>query len=536
MGASASHSVEEHDDSALSAECRTNANSGDLHTSTKTMRLVYFRGHRDQQQSAMITRICKQYETVSGIMSGELAWRTLANLYNLVAVRGPLVPVHAASDRKQLVLNASMSGPHHYFGFLDPTLHYTIETDPETRLPVFRAHPGYAIERPALAPLDDEFIVRLCDYRWIEGKTISPELLQRYRIDCSDDDETLLNVEFGAVSRIRRQSSLSISGAAAPSATTATSSSEAPAETADSLFDYPGLLELPFSHLKMPLVTDPCRFDLSPYRAQVVRHAERPFAFDAELQRRFPHARHKLRVVTYHYGERYLPDYVMKGNGVFIERHDFIQCITPMSESCGGFVIVGREIERNDSDAVDASGDRQQQRQLELVAVRIPFGCTLLVDVQCIHGDSTLTGTYMMAMTGNHVAMGTADTVFLKCTETSSNVHVVASAPGAEVLDDEPAQNSLAAAMSAASGGAVEDGIGGCSTLQPQLLITSEQLSLRALHEADAALKAEIATNVARVGFLRSQLWRPVIATGTAAIGWDKTLGSSLPAPSIGDD
>ncbi len=53
---------------------------------------------------------------------------------------------------------------------------------------------------------------------------------------------------------------------------------------------------------------------------------------------------------------------------------------------------------------------------LELIAVAVPFGFTLLVEPYCIHGDSSLTGLYMMAMTGNHRAMGTADThtVFIK--------------------------------------------------------------------------------------------------------------------------
>lgn len=54
----------------------------------------------------------------------------------------------------------------------------------------------------------------------------------------------------------------------------------------------------------------------------------------------------------------------------------------------------------------------------------MPYGTTLLVEVGCIHGDSTLTGTYSMAMTGDHEAMATADTVYLKNRTTRLNAKV----------------------------------------------------------------------------------------------------------------
>jgi len=117
--------------------------------------------------------------------------------------------------------------------------------------------------------------------------------------------------------------------------------------------------------------------------------------------------------VTYNYGDRYYEDYLMNGSGAFIERHEFIQAITPLNKQCGGFVILGREVT-----------DGVSKKRLELVACPVPFGYTLLVDVGSIHGDSTLTGLYMMAMTGNHVAMKTADSVFLKHRETKKNVRV----------------------------------------------------------------------------------------------------------------
>jgi hypothetical protein len=51
---------------------------------------------------------------------------------------------------------------------------------------------------------------------------------------------------------------------------------------------------------------------------------------------------------------------------------------------------------------------------LELIAVRVPLGYTLLVDKGCLHGDTTFGGLYMMGMISNHVTSNTADTIFLK--------------------------------------------------------------------------------------------------------------------------
>jgi hypothetical protein len=70
-----------------------------------------------------------------------------------------------------------------------------------------------------------------------------------------------------------------------------------------------------------------------------------------------------------------------------------------VEESCGGYVMLGRY---------------DHQHRLVLIALPITYGYTLLVDVGCIHGDSTMTGLHMMAMTGDHEAMNTADTVFLR--------------------------------------------------------------------------------------------------------------------------
>lgn len=190
---------------------------------------------------------------------------------------------------------------------------------------------------------------------------------------------------------------------------------------ADSLFDSPGILVLETPELRFPLVADPHLFDLSPFHAQVVPNNV-PFAFDQELVARYQHAQHRLRVVTYNYGDEYQNEYLMHGSGIFIERHEFIQAITPLTPECGGFVMLGREVVVVDDDDNQSDG---QKKTLELVACPVPYGYTLLVDVGSIHGDSTLTGLYMMAMTGNHIAMRTADSVFLKHRATHHNVAVM---------------------------------------------------------------------------------------------------------------
>ena len=52
-------------------------------TTTEPKRIIYFRGYEKELNSAMITRVCKNYETICGLLEGESATRTLSNLYNL---------------------------------------------------------------------------------------------------------------------------------------------------------------------------------------------------------------------------------------------------------------------------------------------------------------------------------------------------------------------------------------------------------------------------------------------------------------------
>lgn len=416
-------------------------------TSTEPKRIIYFKGHKDQPRSALITQVCRDYETVSALLRGESATRTLLNLYNLHACRGAL-------EGERLVFRTSMSGPHHYFGWVDPRKHHVIVADGTGAIEYrqLRDEDAARVPRRALRPLAAEQVLRITEYEWMPGTAVDAATRAAYAV--RDELQVhLVDTDEG---------------------------------TADSLFDDPGILVLETREVRFPLVVDPHLFDLSPFHAQIVRN-DQPFAFDQELVERFAHAQHKLRVVTYNYGDDYVPGYLMHGSGIFIERHEFIQAITPMTRECGGFVMLGREVV-----------DDAAHRRLELVACPVPFGYTLLVDVGAIHGDSTLTGLYMMAMTGNHNAMRTADTVFLKHRATRGNV-AVATEPALPAVPGLPGD---------------------------RFLLTSDARSLEALRVEDEAIKARI---LASVGTFKSLWWHPVVATGTDVIGWTKTHGSSLP-------
>jgi hypothetical protein len=104
-----------------------------------------------------------------------------------------------------------------------------------------------------------------------------------------------------------------------------------------------------------------------------------------------------LRVISYKFGPNYT-NYQFQTNGLFLEHHKFIQTMTPLNETASGFVLLARLI----------------KDYYFIIAVPIPFGYTLILDPDCIHGDATLCGYYCMCMTSNHTSMATANTVFLR--------------------------------------------------------------------------------------------------------------------------
>ncbi len=346
---------------------RMNSDSS-IVTSNETKRLIYFIGHKNQPRSVLITQVCRDFETFRAFFSGEFASRTLSNLYNLHTVRGII-------KEGVLVFETSMSGPHHYFGYLNPMKKHTLEF--KNGFPLYREvkHEGSSIAR---LELPDEYITSICEYKWIQGNHVTQEMRERYSIK-HEVANPLLNIDTGKVFL-----------------------------STDSLFENPGIFELPNKTLHFRILTEAYKYDLSRFHAQIVPN-HIPFGFDLKNVQKHKHAQHKLRIVTYNYGDRYIEDYILPGNGIFIERHEFIQAISPMNEQCGGYVLLGREVDG---------------KSVELIAATVPYGYTLLVDVGCIHGDSTLTGLYSMAMTGNHHAMSTADTVFMKSTTNRKSVAI----------------------------------------------------------------------------------------------------------------
>ena len=411
-------------------------------TSVTAMRLLFFKGCSEEEDSALVTRVCKDYETISAVHRGECATRTFLNLYNLRAVRGPV--------KGQLVANASMSGPHHYFGWIDPRKSYTLKPDPSSGpgLLYFEAQPSNS--PPSLHSLRTDQVMTLASHEWLKGSELDPAGRAAF-------GHVGLSEEYIDVDTAK-----------------------------DSLFKDPGFLVLEQHELCLPLLEEPHLYDLSSFRARVVPN-EQPWCFNQDLVSQYRHAQHRLRVVTYNYGQRYVEDYLMPGSGIFIERHDFVQAITPMNEQCGGFVILGRE----------------EEGRLQLMGVTLPFGFTLIVEAQSIHGDSTLTGMYQMAMTGNHVAMATADSVFIKETKTHRNVVISTSSPSSQ-------QQETA-----------------------ELMLTSDRKSLAQLH---LETQSEIERIRDKLPFWKHLWWKPIIFTPrkwNPREGWHpretKTLGIHLP-------
>jgi len=110
-----------------------------------------------------------------------------------------------------------------------------------------------------------------------------------------------------------------------------------------------------------------------------------------------------LQLITYWWGEDYLDQCIAHEDGAFLETHDFPQTITPLSEDCGGHILLARPSSRDD------------ETKLEVVAVTIPYVYTMVLGKNSWHGDMGLKGMHLMAMTANHLIMeGTTKSWFLK--------------------------------------------------------------------------------------------------------------------------
>ena len=285
--------------------------------------------------------------------TAESATRSLLRMNNLVAVRG--------------VPGASMVGPADYLGNLeDPDKYlYTIQNGSP---PVFYRRPitGENREQDSNLREFDSRVATAINANWTSGK---------------DDSIREKELEYHA-DQIHLQ---------------------------HSLFPNPGILEIDRRCIELPYF-DPRGVDLSSFKARLVDN-NIPFQI---TEKKLP-SKDEYRLVTYFYEEGYANWQVRSGSGLFLEKHEFSQTITPITPNSSGFVSLARM--------------NEDSNQLELVGIQIPYGHTLIIEEGCIHGDTTLNGYFMMGMTSDHTTMRTADTVFLKYPETKENVRMEMTVP-----------------------------------------------------------------------------------------------------------
>lgn len=183
------------------------------------------------------------------------------------------------------------------------------------------------------------------------------------------------------------------------------------------LFPNSGILEIDGPKEIKFQTFDPTGVDLSAFKARLVPNNE-PFQITAERL----HVDDEYCAVTYQYDAGYADEQVKTGGGAFLEFHEFAQTITPLDPDTRGFVTLAKW--------------NKLHTQLEMIAVQIPYGYTLIIDKHSIHGDTTLDGLFLMCMTSDHISMATADTVFLKQAASKENISLKLD----NILDNQPNQ------------------------------------------------------------------------------------------------
>ncbi len=137
---------------------------------------------------------------------------------------------------------------------------------------------------------------------------------------------------------------------------------------------------------KMDARAVPERF-LDRYGAKLV-----PLSKSVELEEVDDPSLKDLYLVQYDFDADYIEQYVMKkmgGGGLFVETHPFPHVFTPLSKDCGGALILG---------AQNPNGT------ISFAAFAIPFGYTMKVNSNVIHGDSFFVGPYAIALTETELA------------------------------------------------------------------------------------------------------------------------------------
>src|SRR3990167_7509642 len=137
---------------------------------------------------------------------------------------------------------------------------------------------------------------------------------------------------------------------------------------------------------KMNALAVPVTF-LEKYGAELV-----PLTQPVKLEPALHPSLEKLYLVEYQFHKDYVEEYALKkagGGGLFVERHPFPQLFTPLSAECSGALILG----------IDKGNG-----VYTFVAFEIPFGYTMKIDPNVIHGDSFFVGAYAIALTDTELA------------------------------------------------------------------------------------------------------------------------------------
>lgn len=274
---------------------------------------------------------------------------------------------------------ASMVGPADYFRDLDRSDQYlyTIDISPD-RVPRFTEHPRDSQNCSKTAPskaIADNKISRV-NARWFSG--FDKEEIRSKKTEYQESSV------FGG-----------------------------------NLFPNSGILEIEGpKEIKLPIF-DPREADLSAFKARLVPN-DQPFQITAERL----HVDDEYCAVTYQYDAGYADEQVRTGGGAFLEFHEFAQTITPLDVDTRGFVTLAKW--------------NKLHTQLEMIAVQIPYGYTLIIHKHCIHGDTTLDGLFLMCMTSDHISMATADTVFLKQAASKDNISLKLDNPLDQQLHQRP--------------------------------------------------------------------------------------------------
>ncbi|MBM7071508.1 hypothetical protein JQC92_05575 [Shewanella sp. 202IG2-18] len=271
-------------------------------------------------------------------------------------------------------LREVMVGPNHYFGTLVKTHQYVYQIEINNGFPTFissdKPSPDFSEQGTLQAPKSDEVYQIKLDS---EHKWCSGKKTQ-----CANDLKDQIKDR----------------------------------KSAASLTAHLGVLTLPDDCVILPEV-EATKVDLSSFGSRLVKN-DQPFILTKGPE-------DPMDVVTYHFGLDYANYQIRSGNGVFLETHDFTQIMTPLTPNSSGFITLGRIVE-----------DKEEKR-LELIGIKVPFGYSIVVDKGCIHGDTTFTGEYAMAMTVDHNTMASADVVFLR-NKGGKNVTIHSMMPMAEQM------------------------------------------------------------------------------------------------------